>query len=139
MKIKLFSLSGLWCDLQKFLCPFLIFLRSLMPKKFSGMQRSYFWTGFHHQTLANQISNSESLCYSLPVKLSYCEKASKIWKKNVVLTLLNNVNISWEILQNFWSSHNIWTLAHIATKKIDRQNIDADRLISHTRQVIYGA
>ena len=29
--------------------------------------------------------------------------------------------------------------AHFATKKIDRQNIDADRLISHTRQVIYGA
>ena len=96
MKIQLFSLSGIWCNLQKFLWPFLIFLRSLMPKKFSGMQRSYFWTGFHHQTLTNQISNSESLCYSLPVKLSYCEKASNIWKKNVVLTLLNNVNISWE-------------------------------------------
>ena len=61
MKIQLFSLSGLWCDLQKFLWPFCIFLRSLMPKKFSGMQKSYFWTGFHHQTLTNQISNSESL------------------------------------------------------------------------------
>ena len=62
MKIQLSSLSGLWCDLQKFLWPFCIFLKSLMPKKFSGMQKTYFWTGFHHQTLTNQISNSESLC-----------------------------------------------------------------------------
>ena len=25
-------------------------------------EKSYFWRGFHHQTLTNQISNSESLC-----------------------------------------------------------------------------
>ena len=42
MKIQLFSLSGLWCGLQKFLWPFSIFLRSLMPKKCSGMQNSCF-------------------------------------------------------------------------------------------------
>ena len=62
MKIQLFSLSGLWCDLQKFLWPFLIFLRSLMPKNSSGMQKSYFWTGFLHKKLTNQKSHSESLC-----------------------------------------------------------------------------
>jgi hypothetical protein len=61
MKIQLFSLSGLLCDLQKFFWPFCIFLRSLIPKKFSGMQKSYFWTGFHHQTLTNQKSYFESL------------------------------------------------------------------------------
>ena len=39
MKIQLFSLSGLWCGLQKFLWPFSFFLRSLMPKKSSGTQK----------------------------------------------------------------------------------------------------
>ena len=42
MKIQLFSLSGLWFDLQKILWPFFIFLRSLMPKKSSGMQKILF-------------------------------------------------------------------------------------------------
>ena len=36
MKIQLFSQSGLWYDLQKFLRSILIFLRSLMPKKSRG-------------------------------------------------------------------------------------------------------
>ena len=63
MKIQLFSLSGLWCGLQKFLWPFSIFLRSLMPKKCSGMQKSCFWTGFHHKKLTNQKSHSTSLWY----------------------------------------------------------------------------
>ena len=42
--------------------PFLIFLRPLMPKNSSGMQKSYFWTGFLHKKLTNQKSHSESLC-----------------------------------------------------------------------------
>ena len=61
MRIQLFSLSGLWCGLQKFLWPFSIFLRSLMPKKCSGMQNSCFWKGFHHKKLTNQKSHSTSL------------------------------------------------------------------------------
>ena len=59
---SIFSLSGLWCDLQKFLWPFLIFLRPLMPKNSSGMQKSYFWTEFLHKKLTNQKCHWESLC-----------------------------------------------------------------------------
>ena len=33
-----------------------------MPKNSSGMQKSYFWTGFLHKKLTNQKSHSESLC-----------------------------------------------------------------------------
>ena len=42
-----FSVPGLPCDLQKNFWPFSIFLRYLLPKKSSGMQKSCIYAKFH--------------------------------------------------------------------------------------------
>ena len=55
----------------------IFFLRSLMPKKSSGMQKSYFWTGYHHQTLTNQV------CHSIPL----CQKRNEVAIKLVFILL----------------------------------------------------
>ena len=73
MKIHLFSLSGLWCDLQKILWPFLIFWDPWCLRSPVVCKKSFFWTGFHHKKLTNQKSHSTSLCiYGWPL----CEKTT---------------------------------------------------------------
>ena len=108
MKVQLFSLSGLWFNLQKFLWPFLIFLRPLMPKNSSGMQKSYFWTGFLHKKSTNQKSHSESLC-----TVSSCEKwqaispllrltFSEVWTFSKAKNLYGNcAKLQWKVDCNF--------------------------------------
>ena len=61
MKIQLFSLSGLWCGLQKFLWPFSFFWDSWCLRSPVVCKKFYFWTGFHHKKLTNQKSHSTSL------------------------------------------------------------------------------
>ena len=81
LKIQLFSLHGLWFVLQKCHWIFKFFLRSLMPKKSSGMQKSYFWTEFHHKKI-----NKPKIPFWITVAkwAEYIEKQKfvilKIWK-----------------------------------------------------------
>ena len=76
MKIQLFSLSGLWRDLQKFLWPFLIFWDPWCLRSPVVCKKSFFWTGFHHKKLSNQKSHSTSLC-SEGFEKSW--SSSKLW------------------------------------------------------------
>ena len=66
MKIQLFSLSGLWCGLQKFLWPFSFFWDPWCLRSPVVCKKSFFWTGFHFKKLTNKKSHSTSL-WSIPV------------------------------------------------------------------------
>ena len=57
-----FWVLDLGFGLQKFFWSFLIFLKSLVSKKSSGVQKSYFSVVFHHKELTKVIIHSSSLC-----------------------------------------------------------------------------
>ena len=65
---SIFSLSGLWCDLQKFLWPFSFFWDPWCLRSPVACTKFYFWTGFHHKKLTNQKSHSTSLWKGVTMK-----------------------------------------------------------------------
>ena len=52
---------GLWVWPSKFFWPLKVFLRSLVSKKSSGMQKSYIWAVFHAKQFLMPIFHSGSL------------------------------------------------------------------------------
>ena len=51
MKIQFFPYLAFGANFKNIFGLLKIFLRSLMPKNSSGMQKSYFWTGFLHKKI----------------------------------------------------------------------------------------
>ena len=62
IKFWFLIVSGLWFGLHDLHWPFTIFLRSLMPKKSSGMQQSYIRALFHQKQFSLEISHFRSVC-----------------------------------------------------------------------------
>ena len=63
IKFWFLIVSGLWFGLHDLHWPFAIFLRSLMPKKSSGMQQSYMGALFHQKQFSLEISHFGSVCW----------------------------------------------------------------------------
>ena len=61
IKFWFLIVSGLWFGLCDLHWPFAIFLRSLMPKKSSGMQQSYIRALFHQKQFSLEISHFRSV------------------------------------------------------------------------------
>ena len=64
--IKFWSF-GFWTldfgfGIQNFVCPFKVFLRSLVSKKSNGVKKSYVWALFYHKALPKVIGHFKSLC-----------------------------------------------------------------------------
>ena len=61
-KILKFWVLDFGFGLQNFFWPLKVFLRSLVSKKSSGMQKSYIWAVFHAKQFLMPIFHSGSLC-----------------------------------------------------------------------------
>ena len=108
IKIQLFPYLAFGATFKNFFGLFKILLRSLMPKNSSGMQKSYFWTGFLHKKSTNRKSHSESLC-----TVSSCEKwqaispllrltFSEVWTFSKDKNLYGNrAKLRWKVDCNF--------------------------------------
>ena len=62
-KLWNFEILDFGFGLQNYFWPLKVFLRSLVSKKSSGMQKSYIWAVFHAKQFLMPIFHSGSLCF----------------------------------------------------------------------------